>query len=222
MASEDGAGPSSRRHRPAAQPSRPDLCHKIGGGRTGRPENGREVDEAQLIARVLDGDPVAERALYERHVDRVFRLAYRMTGDEDLAQEFTQETFIRVFDKLRQFRGDAAFSTWLHSIAVSVVYNGMRKVKRLRTRHVDLRETPGLSQGPGEPEPDLKRRLAAAIDELPLGYKTVFVMHELEGYKHEEIAAALGVQPGTSKAQLSRARAKLREALSDFAEEWAS
>ena len=183
------------------------------------------MDEGQLIARVLDGDPVAERALYEKHVDRVFRLAYRMTGDDDLAQEFTQETFIRVFDRLGQFRGEAALSTWLHSITVSVVYNGMRKVKRLRSRHVDLKETAATGREASDPdglEPDLKSRLATAIDELPLGYKTVFVMHELEGYKHEEIAAALGVQPGTSKAQLSRARARLREALADFAEEWAS
>jgi RNA polymerase sigma-70 factor (ECF subfamily) len=180
------------------------------------------VDERQLIARVLDGDPVAERELYDTHVDRIYRLAYRMTGDDDLAQEFTQETFIRAFDRLKQFRGEAALSTWLHSIAVSVIYNGMRKVRRLHARHMDLDETAGLGQNPEGAEPDLRERLAAAIDELPWGYRTVFVMHDVEGYKHEEIAAALGVQTGTSKAQLSRARAKLREALADFAEEWAS
>jgi RNA polymerase sigma-70 factor (ECF subfamily) len=160
--------------------------------------------------------------MYDAHVDRVYRLAYRMTGEDDLAQEYTQETFIRAFDRLKQFRGDAALSTWLHSIAVSVVYNGMRKVKRLHGRHVDLKETSGLGANPGGLDPDLKDRLSAAIDDLPLGYKTVFVMHDLEGYKHEEIATALGVATGTSKAQLSRARAKLREALRDFAEEWAS
>jgi len=180
------------------------------------------VDERRLIARVLDGDPVAERELYNTHVDRVYRLAYRMTGDEDLAQEFTQETFIRAFERLKQFRGEAALSTWLHSIAVSVIYNGMRKVRRLQARHVDLQETVGLGESPVDADPDLRERLAAAIDELPWGYRTVFVMHDIEGFKHEEIAAALGVQTGTSKAQLSRARAKLREALADFAEEWAS
>jgi len=160
--------------------------------------------------------------MYDAQVDRIYRLAYRMTGDEDLAQEFTQETFIRAFEKLKQFRGEAALSTWLHSIATSVIYNGMRKVTRLQKRHVDLKETTAISSGPGGAEPDLKERLAAAIDDLPHGYKTVFVMHDIEGYKHEEIAAALGVRSGTSKAQLSRARAKLREALGDFAEEWAS
>jgi RNA polymerase sigma-70 factor (ECF subfamily) len=160
--------------------------------------------------------------MYDAHVERVYRLAYRMTGDDDLAQEFTQETFIRAFDRLKGFRGDAALSTWLHAIAVSVVYNGMRKVTRLQKRHVDLKETSGLAANPVGAEPDLKERLAAAIDGLALGYRTVFVMHDIEGYKHEEIAAALGVSTGTSKAQLSRARAKLREALADFAEEWAS
>jgi RNA polymerase sigma-70 factor (ECF subfamily) len=170
----------------------------------------------------LEGDPAAERELYEANVDRIYRLSYRMTGDEDLAQEFTQETFIRAFDRLKQFRGEAALSTWLHSIAVSVVYNGMRKVKRLNQRQVDLKETSGLSVEAPHAEPDLKERLAAAIDDLPWGYRTVFVMHDIEGYKHEEIAAALGVRAGTSKAQLSRARAKLRERLADFAEEWAS
>jgi RNA polymerase sigma-70 factor (ECF subfamily) len=180
------------------------------------------VEEHHLVRRVLEGDPAAERSLYEAHVDRVYRLTYRMTGDDDLAQEFTQETFIRAFDRLKQFRGDAALSTWLHSIAVSVVDVSLKKVKRLHKRQVDLKETGEMARYPVEAEPDLKERLAAAIDELPLGYRTVFVMHDVEGYKHEEIATALGVSSGTSKAQLSRARAKLRKALADFAEEWAS
>ncbi len=180
------------------------------------------MDQSQLIERVLEGDPVAERELYDANVDRIYRLTYRMTGDEDLAQECTQETFIRAFDRLKQFRGEAALSTWLHSIAVSVVYNVMRKVKRLNQRHTELSETTGTVDGELGADPDLKQRLAAAIDELPHGYKTVFVMHDIEGYKHEEIAQVMGVRTGTSKAQLSRARAKLREALADFAEEWAS
>ncbi len=180
------------------------------------------MEERQLVSRAVEGDPAAERELYEAHVDRIYRLTYRMTGDDDLAQEFTQETFIRAFDRLKGFRGEAALSTWLHSIAVSVVYNGMRKVTRLHKRHVDLNETMGEAANPGGAEPDLKERLAAAINGLAFGYRTVFVMHDIEGYKHDEIAAALGVSSGTSKAQLSRARAKLREALADFAEEWAS
>lgn len=180
------------------------------------------MNEQQLIARALDRDPIAERELYDAHVDRVYRLAFRMTGDDELAEEYTQQAFIRAFDRLSTFRGEAALSTWLHAITVSVVYNGLRKVKRQRGRQVALGDAVGLSEPAPDPQPDLRERLKEAIDGLPLGYRTVFVMHEIEGYTHEEIAAALGVQPGTSKAQLSRARARLREELADFAEEWVS
>jgi RNA polymerase sigma-70 factor, ECF subfamily len=180
------------------------------------------VDERDLIARVRAGDGAAERALYDAHVDRVYRLAFRLAGDDELARDFTQETFIRAFDKLDGFRGDAALSTWLHAIATSVVLNGLRKVKRFRGRETDLEAADGVSGGAREAEPDLKLRLNAAIDGLPEKYRLVFVMHDVEGYTHEEIGAALGVETGTSKAQLSRARAKLRHALSDFAGEWVS
>ena len=180
------------------------------------------MDDRELIARVRAGDAAAERALYDRHVDRVYRLAYRLAGDDDLAREFTQDTFIRAFDRLDTFRGEAALSTWLHSIATSVVLNGLRKVKRFHRREADLDEAVAVAGGARQAEPDLKRRLTQAIDALPTGYRTVFVMHDVEGYTHEEIGAALGVETGTSKAQLSRARAKLREALADFQGEWAS
>ena len=155
------------------------------------------MDERVLIRRVLAGEPSAERELYDTHVDRVFRLCYRMAGDEELAREFTQETFIRAFDRLSGFRGEAALSTWLHAIAVSVALNGLRKIKRFRARETDL------------------------DDALPELYRVVFLMHDAEGYTHKEIGATLGVPTGTSKARLSRARALLREALSDFAEEFA-
>ena len=179
------------------------------------------MDERQLIARVRAGDSAAERALYDAHVDRVYRLAFRLAGDDTLAQDFTQETFIRAFDRLGSFRGDAAFSTWLHAITTSVVLNGLRKVKRFRQREADIDDAESVGSSHRHAEPDLKTRLQQAIDELPEGYRTVFVMHDVEGYTHEEIGAALGVETGTSKAQLSRARAKLRVALSDFAGEWA-
>jgi RNA polymerase sigma-70 factor (ECF subfamily) len=180
------------------------------------------VDEREVIARVRAGDGAAERALYEAHVDRVYRLAYRMAGDDELAREFTQETFIRAFERLESFRGEAALSTWLHAIATSVVLNGLRKVKRSRERETDLGAADGVAGGARAADPDLKDRLHRAIDELPERYRLVFVMHDVEGYTHEEIGAALGVETGTSKAQLSRARAKLRAALSDFAGEWVS
>ena len=152
-------------------------------------------------------------------MDRVYRLVYRMAGDDDLARDFTQDTFIRAFERLHEFRGDAQFSTWLHPIAVRVALNGLRKVKRLRQREADLDEGLEVAGAARVAEPDLKRRLAAAIEALPEGYRTVFLMHDVEGYTHEEIGAALDVETGTSKAQLSRARARLRASLADFAGE---
>lgn len=180
------------------------------------------MDEQELIARVRAGEPAAERALYDAHVDRVYRLAYRLAGDDELARDFTQETFIRAFERLGTFRGDARFSTWLHAIATTVALNGLRKVKRFRTRETALEAADGVATGARTAEPDLKARLHAAIDGLPNKYRMVVVMHDVEGYTHEEIAATLGVEVGTSKAQLSRARAKLRETLADFAGEWVS
>ena len=180
------------------------------------------MHEAELIAGARAGDPAAERGLYEAHVDRVYRLAYRFAGDADLARDFTQDTFIRAFERLDDFRGESQFATWLHAIAVSVALNGLRDVKRRRMRETGLEEGHEVATMGREAEPDLKRRLKVAIDALPEGYRTVFVMHDVEGYTHEEIGKVLGVESGTSKAQLSRARAKLRVALADFAGESAS
>ena len=177
------------------------------------------VDEAELVARARAGEPAAERALYEAHVDRVYRLVYRIAGEDDLARDFTQDTFVRAFERLHEFRGESQFSTWLHPIAMTVALNGLRKIKRLRQRETSLDDGLEVAGTDRAAEPDLKLRLAAAIDALAEGYRTVFVMHDVEGYTHEEIGAALGVEAGTSKAQLSRARAKLRVALADFAGE---
>ncbi len=180
------------------------------------------MDERELIARVRAGDTVAERQLYDAHVDRIYRLAYRLAGDDDLAQDFTQETFIRAFERIEGFRGEAAFGTWLYAIATTVILNGLRKVKRLRTREADLDDAAVIGASSADADPDLQQKLANAVGDLPLKYRTVFVMHDVEGYTHEEIGAALGVPAGTSKAQLSRARARLRAALAPFAGEWAS
>jgi RNA polymerase sigma-70 factor (ECF subfamily) len=142
-----------------------------------------------------------------------------MAGDLDRAQDYTQETFIKAFDRLREFRGEAALSTWLGSIAISITLNGLRKVRRARERETNLDDVAPIGRVTRQADPDLKERLARAIDDLPDGYRTVFVMHDVEGYTHEEIATSLGVHSGTSKAQLFRARARLREALADFAKE---
>lgn len=180
------------------------------------------MDEPELIARARAGEPAAERALYDAHVDRVYRLSYRLAGDDELARDFTQETFIRAFQRLDTFRGESRLSTWLHAIATSVALNGLRKVRRFRTRETTLEAADAVTVAHRTAEPDLKARLHAAIDGLPVKYRTVVVMHDVEGYTHEEIAATLNVEVGTSKAQLSRARVKLRAVLSDFAGEWMS
>jgi RNA polymerase sigma-70 factor (ECF subfamily) len=179
------------------------------------------VEEAQLVTAVLAGDPRAEREFYDRHVDRVYRLAHRMAQDDVLAREFTQDTFVRAFDRLKDFRMDSSLATWLHAITSSVVLNGLKKVRRIRGREEGRDELPEVAATRREAEPDLKVKLARAIDALPAGYRSVFVMHDVEGFTHEEIGTALGIQPGTSKAQLFRAREKLRVALAEFAGEWA-
>ncbi len=161
-------------------------------------------------------DAAAERAFYERHVDRVYRLCARMTGRDDLAQECTQDAFVRAFDRIDAFRGDSSLSTWLHAIAVSVVLNALRREKRVADRHVDLTAVDQQATMPVESEPDLKVRMRQAIAALPPGYRAVFVMHDVEGFTHEEIGVALGVASGTSKTQLFHARRKLRVALAPF------
>src|SRR5437879_11060066 len=174
------------------------------------------------MGRVRAGDGAAERVLYNAHVDRVYRLAYRLAGDDALAREFTQDTFVRAFERLATFRGEAKLSTWLHAIATTVVLNGLRKVKRFHRRETELDDAATVAATPRRAEPDLKRRLAQAIDALPEGYRAVFLLHDVEGYRHDEIGASLGIETGASKAQLSRAGAKLRGALADFAGEWIS
>lgn len=166
------------------------------------------------------GDEAAGRALYDAHVDRVYWLAYRLSGRHDLAQDFTQDVFVRAFSRLEEYRGEAAFGSWLHAIAMSVILNGLRKVKRFDAREAALDDAVMVASSTRHAEPDLKERLAKAIDELPEGCRVVFLMHDVEGFTHEEIGAALEISAGTSKAQLSRAKAKLRVALADFAGEW--
>ena len=180
------------------------------------------VTDIELIARVVAGDATAERELYETYVDRIFRLTFRLAGDDELARDFTQATFIRAFEKIGSFRGESSLSTWLHSIGVSVALNGLRKTKRIMTREAPMEE--GLTVGTTrvEAEPDLKERMARAIDSLSDKYRAVFVMHDVEGYTHDEISGTLNIPIGTSKSHLFQARSKLRVALADFAPEWMS
>ena len=196
-----------------------DHLHVLGAEPTEGSEAHRteQLREARLIKRVLAGDASAGRMLYNEHAPRVHRLLFRLTGDVGLAQELTQDTFIRAFGKLDTFRGEAAFFTWLHRIAVTMMLNGVRKIKRFSVREADLEEAAGLSTQEQSTEPDLRERLARAIDALPEVLRVTLVMHDVEGYTHGEISGVLGVPDGTCKSRLSAARARLRTALADFA-----
>ncbi len=176
---------------------------------------GREAERV-LVRRVVGGDRGAERALYDAHVERVYRLAYRLAGEDDLARDITQDTFIRAFARLPDFRHDASLATWLHRVTLSVALNTLDKVRRVRRHEAPLDAGLDAAAPDRRADPDLTTQLAAAIDALPPRYRAVFVMHDVEGYTHDEIGTALGVRPGTSKAQLFHARANLRQRLAAF------
>ena len=170
-------------------------------------------DDVALAAR---GDRRAFERLYRAHADRVFTLCARMVGERHRAEELTQDVFVRVWEKLGQFRGDSAFGTWLHRMAVNVVLNDRQAERRRRDKHddgIDDMDALSYSDTRPLPVPGLSIDLEAAIATLPPGAKKVFVLHDVEGYTHEEIAGMLGVTSGGCKAQLHRARMLLREAL---------
>jgi len=176
----------------------------------------RRSREAELVRRAQAGDKIAFEQLYRDNVGRVYALCFRMAGTADLAEELAQDVFVRAWQKLGSFRGESAFSSWLHPLTVNVALSERRSRRRRVARVMttdDLTEferpgPPARSDGP-ESGFDLERALAT----LPPGARAVFVLHDVEGYKHEEIARLTGVATGTSKAQLHRARRLLREVL---------
>ena len=157
------------------------------------------LTERQLIRLAADGDARAIRTLYDRYAPRVYAVVRRIAADDDLAQDYAQEAWIRAIRALPTFRGDARFSTWLHRIAVNAALQSLRKADT-RAR----REENSL----------LQKRLERALDALPEGMREVLILHDVEGYTHEEIGDVLGVTSGTSKSQLFKARAKMRALLS--------
>jgi RNA polymerase sigma-70 factor (ECF subfamily) len=170
------------------------------------------MTEQQLVEEARRGSESAMHALYRRHAPRVYAVVRRIAGDDGLADDWAQEAWIRAFRALPRFRGDAAFSTWLHRVAVNSALQGKRK----RRRH-DERETalpPSLPGGGAERDPTVLRiALERAMDRLPDGMRQILVLHDVEGFTHEEIGDMLGIASGTSKSQLSKARAKMREML---------
>ena len=170
-------------------------------------------DDVALAAR---GDRRAFERLYRANVDRVYSLCVRMTADRGRAEELTQDAFVRAWEKLDQFRGDSAFSTWLHRLTVNLVLNERKSQRRHDSRIDDGAEDMDAlphRRSHAEPGPGLSMDLEQAIAGLPPGARKVFVLHDVEGYTHEEIAEMLGVTSGGCKAQLHRARMLLRETL---------
>ena len=167
--------------------------------------------DAGDIALAVGGDAQAFRRLYEAHAGRIHSLARRMIGP-DLAAEATQDVFVRAWQKLDTFRGESQFGTWLFRLGVNLMLSRRAQLATQRKREVSDDELVALQ--PDRPRSgDLSLDFETAIGRLPDGARQVFVMHDIEGYKHDEIAALLGVTAGTSKAQLHRARMLLRRVL---------
>ena len=169
------------------------------------------ADQAAWVARARTGDAAAFEKLYRASVDRVYGLCLRMTGNVAEAEDCAQEAFIQAWDKLPGFRGDAAFGTWIHRVAVNVVLGRMRSSRREQDRIRAVSDVaPTLEKVSDDAE---LRDLEQAINELPSGARHVFVLHAVYGYSHGETGEMLGIAEGTSKAQLNRARRLLAQQL---------
>jgi RNA polymerase sigma-70 factor, ECF subfamily len=185
-----------------------------------RKPQGNKPSEAEAIERAKQGDAEAFEILYHLHKRRVYSLCLRMTANTAAAEDLTQEAFLQLFRKIGTFRGESAFSTWLHRMAVNVVLMQLRK-KGLPV--VPLEETIETEEESHKKEPGAddvrlagsidRLQLENAIEDLPPGYRIVFLLHDVQGYEHNEIARMVGCSIGNSKSQLHKARMKLRELL---------
>ncbi|HKR00382.1 MAG TPA: RNA polymerase sigma factor [Pyrinomonadaceae bacterium] len=174
----------------------------------------KEPTDYELAQKAAGGDMTAFEELYRRHFRRVYSLALRMTTNPEEAEDLTQETFIQLHKKIGSFRGDSAFTTWLHRMTVNQVLMHFRRRKSRPEFTSPEGETPdqivkGTENHNRMPIVD-KIVLENAISKLPPGYRAVFVLHDVEGHEHNEIAEMLGISEGTSKSQLHKARLKLR------------
>lgn len=168
-----------------------------------------------LVRRAQKGDVDAFEELYRANVGRAYALCLRMTGEAGLAEELAQEVFVRTWEKLHTFRGESAFTTWLHRLTVNVVLGAQRKEARHRSRIIVTDDLTAFEKKGATPSPGLRIDMERAIASLPEGARQVFVLHDIEGYKHREIAEQMGTATGTCKAQLHRARKLLRAALGE-------
>jgi RNA polymerase sigma-70 factor (ECF subfamily) len=172
------------------------------------------TEDAALVAAIRRGDPGSREALYHRYKRRVFALAVRIVGAND-AEEVSQEAFIRIFRGLPKFRGDAALGTWIYRLSVNAALSHRSRRGPLATTplETDAPLPAALIEQPPTGDAVLRARLERALWRLPVGYRTVIVLHDVEGLEHEEVAQILGCHVGTSKSQLHKARGKLREML---------
>lgn len=189
------------------------LTQGIGARSTATSDDERRSRERQRVREAQAGDMTAYEELYRDNVGRIYGLCLRLAGNANLAEELTQDVFVRAWQKIGSFRGDSAFSTWLYPLAVNVALSERRARSRRTSRVLATDDlTPfDRPQKPAGPERGLD--LERALGELPEGARAVFVLHDVEGFKHQEIADLTGIATGTSKAQLHRARRLLREAL---------
>jgi RNA polymerase sigma-70 factor (ECF subfamily) len=177
---------------------------------TATPGTAASVDD--LVRRAQQGDVAAFESLYRTHAQAIYALCWRMTGDERDARELLQDVFVRAWERLTTFRGQSSLATWLHRLGTNVVLERMRVGKREALRMIDAEsaepETPGSDR-----DADTRMDLDRALTTLPSGARTVFVLHDIEGYSHDEIATMTGIAPGTARAQLWRARRALMRLL---------
>lgn len=176
-----------------------------------------ELSEAALLERAGAGEEPAQRAFLEAHGEEIWRLLFRMTGDYDRAHDLTQETLLRAFRKAGDFEGRGSVRGWLARMAVNLARDHLRK-RRRRLRL--LEEHGGPEDHHPSKDPLFEERVREAVDGLSDGQRLVVVMHDLEGYTHEEIGEALGIAPGSSRARLSRAREELRTVLAGLRKEF--
>jgi RNA polymerase sigma-70 factor, ECF subfamily len=173
----------------------------------------QQPDDAALVAAAKRGDPDAMRALYDRHAPRVYAVIRRIAPEESLADDWAQETWVKTFRALPSFRGDSAFGTWVLRIAINSALHEARRIRRRWAGEVTLDpSTVGVER---PTEPILRARLERALAELPDGMRRILVLHDVEGYDHEEIATILGNRASTCRSQLFKARAKMRELLGE-------
>ncbi len=165
------------------------------------------------VVRARAGDESAFEALYREHAGRVYALCLRLSGDPGRAADLTQDVFVRCWEKLGTFRGESAFGSWLYRLAVNVVWMANRGDRRREDRVLPVAEPDTHERGGTQGTPGLGIDLERAIAALPQGAREVFVLYEVEGYRHDDIARMTGIAIGTSKAQLFRAKRLLRERL---------